>query len=137
MNVWTNLHEIWYLRYIMSPESISTMYYVNSYHQSLWMCAPIVATQRLGWKYVLPRQRILARQKNCWTSRFLCDLWRIKESMLEVLPRTSCWSYSYLRQRLFSVLFISGFLTKMTFGFLVFWICPAFSTNLVIHDSSL
>jgi hypothetical protein len=35
LNAWTNLHETWY--YIMASEPISTAYFINLSHQSVWL----------------------------------------------------------------------------------------------------
>jgi hypothetical protein len=49
--------------YIMAPEPMSTAYFINPSHQSVYL--PIVATQRLGI-------HVLAATKNCWRRRLLC-----------------------------------------------------------------
>jgi hypothetical protein len=63
--------------YSISPEHISTVYFMNPSHLSVCLCAypPIVA--RIRFDKMLPQQQ--TQNKNCWRRRFLCGSCRIKE----------------------------------------------------------
>jgi hypothetical protein len=67
--------------YIMAPEPISPVYYMNPSHQSVCLCVSlIVARQRLG--------KNVTRQTNTHAVRFVS-----KESRRFVLSRASCYCY--------------------------------------------
>jgi hypothetical protein len=97
--------------YIMAPEPISTVYFINPSHQSFCLyvyslsllgnCLVKISLSLLGNGSVktLPRQRIRTQQKNnCWTRRFLCGPYRIKESRrLVFFCRNSCYLILLIR----------------------------------------
>jgi hypothetical protein len=102
LNDWTDLYETWY---IMTPEPISTAYFINPSHQSVY--PPIVARQRI--RKMCPsraRQRLdkhvpattNTRNNRRIVGRFIFFAVRIlsKESRRSVLPRTSCLGFGVL-----------------------------------------
>jgi hypothetical protein len=62
--------------YIMTPELISTDYFIHPFHQSVCLCFPLSLLGK-GSVNTFSRQRIHETQ-NCWTSRFLCGSCHIK-----------------------------------------------------------
>jgi hypothetical protein len=65
--------------YIMAPEPISTVYFINPSHQSVspYVYPSFLARQRLY--ETLPRHLTHTRQwKNCSTPRFLCSQWYMR-----------------------------------------------------------
>jgi hypothetical protein len=65
--------------YIMTPESISTAYFINPSHQSIchYVYLSIIARQRLG-KNVSAAMNAHAAIEEWWTLRFMCGPCRIK-----------------------------------------------------------
>jgi hypothetical protein len=67
--------------HIMTPDSISTTYFINPSHQSVCLYVYPLSLLGNGLVETLTLQRILTQQwKNCWTIRFLCGPCRVKES---------------------------------------------------------
>jgi hypothetical protein len=71
--------------YIMTPEPISTVYFINISHHSVSMCIPLLLLGSSLIKTLLQQQ-----QKNCMHFYAVCVV--SKESRQLVLPRTSCFS---------------------------------------------
>jgi hypothetical protein len=65
--------------YIMTPESISTAYFINPSHQSvrLYVYPPVVARKWLG-KNVIAANEHMQQLRNCWVRRFLYGPCRVK-----------------------------------------------------------
>jgi hypothetical protein len=77
--------------YIMASEPISTAYFINPSHQSLFLYVSpaVVAGQRVG-ENVTAAMNTHATTKNCWMRIFCAVRIISKESRRKVLPRTSC-----------------------------------------------
>jgi hypothetical protein len=74
--------------YNMAPEPISAAYFIDPFHQSVYMCISILLLDN-GSVKSLPRKRIqMQQEQNCSKRRFLCGTCSIKgESVgLSVYP---------------------------------------------------
>jgi hypothetical protein len=79
--------------YAMTPEPISkAASRIPPTSLCVCMCIPLWLISD-GSVYTFPRQRIQATIENCWTRRYLCDPWRIKESRRIVCMCVCVWSY--------------------------------------------
>jgi hypothetical protein len=71
--------------YIMTPEPISTAYFINPFHQFVPVCVPPYCCWA-GARYTRSRVNEYKQQKKCWARRLLRGLCRFKGESVLCIP---------------------------------------------------